>query len=129
MPNGESGAGGITDSMEATKAIEGWQRCSECHDVHEPCSNMLRRSIALDEPANSSVLGDSVSGVFTPVHAKHSKNFLVVDALAIGVDRIRCNFHQFREDQAKFVISRYSSYAVRFQPQVLSLPLFLLSPT
>jgi hypothetical protein len=36
--------------------------------------------------------GDIVSGVFTPVLAKHSKSFNLVDTLAVGVDRIQRNF-------------------------------------
>lgn len=33
-----------------------------------------------------------VPGVFTPVLAKHSKNFLLEDSLAVGVDRMQRNF-------------------------------------
>src|SRR5436305_1997708 len=55
-------------------------------------------------------------GEFTPVLAKHSKNFNILDSLAIGVDRIQRNFdplsqqvtkwreHQITDDQAKLVI-------------------------
>jgi len=57
-------------------------------------------------------------GEFTPVLAKHSKNFSIVDSLAIGVDRIQRNFdplrqqvetwrsHQITDDDAKLVIYR-----------------------
>jgi hypothetical protein len=57
-------------------------------------------------------------GDFTPVLAKHSKNFSILDSLAIGVDRIQRNFEplsqqvmRWREDQitddaAKLVIYR-----------------------
>jgi len=57
-------------------------------------------------------------GDFTPVLAKHSKHFSILDSLAIGVDRIQRNFapltkqvEQWREtritdDQAKLVIYR-----------------------
>ena len=57
-------------------------------------------------------------GDFTPVLAKHSKNFSVLDSLAIGVDRIQRNFEplseqvmrwresQITDDQAKLVIYR-----------------------
>lgn len=57
-------------------------------------------------------------GDFTPVLAKHSKNFSVLDSLAIGVDRMQRNFEPMREqvetwrgtqikdDQAKLVIYR-----------------------
>src|SRR3989449_3553005 len=39
----------------------------------------------------------SFQGEFTPVLAKHSKNFSVVDSLAIGVDRIQRNFDPLRD--------------------------------
>jgi hypothetical protein len=37
-------------------------------------------------------LGNIVPGVFTPVLAKHSKSFNLIDTLAVGVDRIQRNF-------------------------------------
>jgi hypothetical protein len=55
-------------------------------------------------------------GDFTPVLAKHSKNFSILDSLAIGVDRIQRNFeplstqvtrwrdNQITDDDAKLVI-------------------------
>ena len=64
------------------------------------------------------MLGNTVSGAFTPVLAKHSKNFSIVDALAVGVDRIQRNFEPLRrqveswrssqitDDEAKLVIYR-----------------------
>jgi hypothetical protein len=57
-------------------------------------------------------------GEFTPVLAKHSKNFSIIDSLAIGVDRIQRNFEPLRQqverwqsrqitdEQAKLVIYR-----------------------
>src|SRR5437867_5348812 len=58
----------------------------------------------------------SFQGEFTPVLAKHSKKFSIVDSLAIGVDRIQRNFEPLRkqvetwrssqitDEQAKIVI-------------------------
>jgi len=43
------------------------------------------------------LLGNIVSGVFTPVLAKHSKNFSIVDSLAVGVERIQRNFDPLRQ--------------------------------
>jgi hypothetical protein len=40
--------------------------------------------------------GDIVSGVFTPVLAKHTKRLSLVDALSIGVDRMQRNFEPMR---------------------------------
>jgi hypothetical protein len=60
----------------------------------------------------------SFQGEFTPVLAKHSKNFSIVDSLAIGVDRIQRNFdplrqqvetwrgNQITDEQAKLVVYR-----------------------
>ena len=36
------------------------------------------------------------SGDFTPVLAKHSKSFALVDAISIGVDRMQRNFEPMR---------------------------------
>ena len=33
--------------------------------------------------------GNIVSGVFTPVLAKHSKSFSLVDCISVGVDRMQ----------------------------------------
>ena len=40
--------------------------------------------------------GNIVSGVFTPVLAKHSKSFNLIDTLAVGVDRMQRNFEPMR---------------------------------
>src|SRR2546426_2676529 len=39
----------------------------------------------------------SFQGEFTPVLAKHSKNFSIPDSLAIGVDRMQRNFEPMRQ--------------------------------
>jgi len=41
--------------------------------------------------------GNIVSGVFTPVLAKNSKSFSLVDAIAGGVDRMQRNFEPMRK--------------------------------
>jgi len=63
-------------------------------------------------------LGNIVPSIFTPVLAKHSKNFSFVESLAIGVDRIQRNFdplrrqvetwcsRQITDDEARLVIYR-----------------------
>ena len=38
-----------------------------------------------------------VSGVFTPVLAKHSKSFSLIDCIAVGVDRMQRNFEPMRK--------------------------------
>lgn len=68
------------------------------------------------EPTSES--GDIVSGVFTSVLAKHTKRFSLVDAVSIGVDRMRRNFEpmqrqvqvwkgsRIQDETAKLVIYR-----------------------
>jgi hypothetical protein len=38
-----------------------------------------------------------VRAVFTPVLAKHSKSFSLVDAISVGVDRMQRNFEAMRK--------------------------------
>jgi hypothetical protein len=42
-------------------------------------------------------LGNIVPGVFTPVLAKHSKSFSLIDCSALGVDRMQRNFGSMRK--------------------------------
>jgi hypothetical protein len=42
-------------------------------------------------------LGNIVPGVFTPVLAKHSKSFSLIDCVSVGVDRMQRNFDPMRE--------------------------------
>ena len=37
------------------------------------------------------------AGVFTPVLAKHSKSFSLIDCIAVGVDRMQRNFDPMRK--------------------------------
>ena len=41
--------------------------------------------------------GNIVSGVSTPVLAKHSKSFSLIDCIAVGVDRMQRNFEPMRK--------------------------------
>jgi hypothetical protein len=41
--------------------------------------------------------GEIVSGVFTPVLAKHSKSFSLIDCISVGVDRMQRNFEPMRK--------------------------------
>ena len=41
--------------------------------------------------------GNIVTGAFTPVLAKHSKSFSLIDCIAVGVDRMRRNFEPMRQ--------------------------------
>ena len=42
-------------------------------------------------------IGNIVSGVFTPVLAKHSKSFSLIDCISVGVDRMQRNFEPMRK--------------------------------
>jgi len=44
-----------------------------------------------------SQFGDIVSGVFTPVLAKHSKSFSLIGCISVGVDRMQRNFEPMRK--------------------------------
>ena len=41
--------------------------------------------------------GNIVPGAFTPVLAKHSKSFSLIDCIAVGVDRMQRNFEAMRQ--------------------------------
>jgi hypothetical protein len=42
-------------------------------------------------------LGNIVPGAFTPVLAKHSKSFSLIDCVSVGVDRMQRNFEPMRK--------------------------------
>ena len=42
-------------------------------------------------------IGNIVSGAFTPVLAKHSKSFSLIDWISVGVDRMQRNFEPMRK--------------------------------
>ncbi len=41
--------------------------------------------------------GDIATGAFTPVLAKHSKSFSLIDCISVGVDRMQRNFDPMRK--------------------------------
>ena len=47
--------------------------------------------------AGSPTVENIVSGVFTPVLAKHSKSFSLIDCISVGVDRMQRNFEPMRK--------------------------------
>ena len=78
--------------------------------------------------------GNIVAGAFTPVLAKHTKSFNLIDTLAVGVDRIQRSFEPMRrqvelwrqtqvsDDTAKLILYR------AFVEGELDAPRSLLSP-
>jgi hypothetical protein len=62
------------------------------------CSPALWATYRLPEfAAAASRFGNVVPGAFTPVLAKHSKSFALVDAISVGVDRMQRNFEPMRK--------------------------------
>ena len=53
--------------------------------------------------------GSIVSGVYSPVLAKHSKHFLLEDALSIGVDRMQRNFDPMRQQVERWRAQQLSA--------------------
>jgi hypothetical protein len=56
--------------------------------------NYIETWVSQEEPRQS---GNIVPGVFTPVLAKHSKSFSLIDCIAVGVDRMQRNFEPMRK--------------------------------
>jgi hypothetical protein len=53
----------------------------------------------LSSPVNGSQtaeIGNIATGVFTPVLAKHSKSFSLLDSVSVGIDRMQRNFEPMR---------------------------------
>ena len=66
------------------------------------CWIILLRKTALqatrtsDPGRTAARTGNIVSGAFTPVLAKHSKSFSLIDCVSVGVDRMQRNFEPMR---------------------------------
>jgi hypothetical protein len=56
------------------------------------CSTLALGIGALMTVAVLTEYGNIVPGAFTPVLAKHSKSFSLIDCVAVGVDRMQRNF-------------------------------------
>jgi hypothetical protein len=65
-------------------------------------SKQLSRCSAKTEASDFGTrLGNIVSGVFTPVLAKHAKSFSLIDCISAGVDRMQRNFEPMRKQVEK----------------------------
>jgi len=51
-----------------------------------------RSPVLVNHNSRDPEFGNIVPGVFTPVLAKHTNSFNLVDTLSVGVDRIQRNF-------------------------------------
>ena len=99
--------------------------------------NGFRSVFSFRDPDAEGDIG--ISGAFTPVLAKHSKSFNLIDALAVGVDRIQRNFEplqrqvelwrktQITDDTAKltfysaFIDGTYGCFALPFSASAVRL--------
>jgi hypothetical protein len=89
--------------------------------AHWVAVRFLRQlSVARADDSDWATVENTVTGVFTPVLAKHTKSFNLVDTLSVGVDRIQRNFEpmqrqvetwrqtQITDTQAKLIF--YSAF-------------------
>src|SRR6266478_8018973 len=57
--------------------------------------------------------GNVVSGVFTPVLAKHSKSFSLIDCISVGVNRMQRNFEPMRKQVEAWQRSKLTDVTVK----------------
>ena len=60
--------------------------------------------------------GNIVSGVFTPVLAKHSKSFSLIDCISVGVDRMQRNFEPMRSASSTTTVRSSSPFCRPAEP-------------
>ena len=48
------------------------------------------------------ILGNIITGVFTPVLAKHAKSLSLIDCISAGVDRMQRNFEPMGKQVEKW---------------------------
>src|ERR1019366_10663272 len=71
---------------------------------------------------DSRQFADIVAGVFTPVLAKHSKLFSLIDCISVGVDRMQRNFAPMRRQvevwqRSDLTFQRIPRTAMRFEDE------------
>ncbi len=71
--------------------------------VYRANDTKLERNVALKSYhlASAALLNMAVQSSFTPVLAKHTKSFNLIDSLGVGVERIQRNFEPSGGRQAK----------------------------
>ena len=60
-------------------------------------SGFFQKSASGKSNIHGTESGNIVPGVFTPVFAKHSKSFSLIDCISVGVDRMQRNFEPMRK--------------------------------
>jgi hypothetical protein len=74
--------------------MTGKLECMFHADADEVCPRSRLWEI---EYSSGPEFGNIVPGVFTPVLAKHSKSFSLIDCISVGVDRMQRNFEPMRK--------------------------------
>ena len=83
----------ITIDSEAVLQRAKIGRCLQRNLSHAASQKLVAGS----EPHETPNFGNVVSGAFTPVLAKHSTSFSLIDCISVGVDRMQRNFEPMRK--------------------------------
>jgi hypothetical protein len=83
-----SGLLALADNDSKREHLETVVYASNCHVLLEDNFTLLTGGPTVE---------NIVPGVFTPVLAKHSKSFSLIDCISVGVDRVQRNFEPMRK--------------------------------
>jgi hypothetical protein len=75
--------------------IEAGTKVAKCRPNQRRARFAGSRLLEIQYPREES--GKIVPGAFTPVLAKHSKSFSLIDCISVGVDRMQRNFEPMRK--------------------------------
>jgi|SRR5215469_12555041 len=78
--------------------------------AHNPYIKVVSR---LEGRFAKAQLGNIVPSVFTPVLAKHSKSFSLIDCVSVGVDRMQRNFEPMRKQVEEWQRSELTDVAAK----------------
>lgn len=87
---------GHSPCVTAITLMLGWGRYGRCNGEDSDRA-LFGDPFQISDSSKRFQFGDFVSGVFTPVLAKHSKHLNLVDILAVGVDRMQGNFEPMQK--------------------------------
>ena len=88
---------GVEHVKAGLHQVAGWEPPSN-HDSTKPSKPRCgsRSGLLGNLIFTGPEFGNIVPGVFTPVLAKHSKSFSLIDCVSVGVDRMQRNFEPMR---------------------------------
>ena len=72
-----------------------WYDARAAHLRNAVCG-LQARGVFVSGPSGDEKTGNFVYGAFTPLLAKHSKSFSLIDCMSVGVDRMQRNFEPIR---------------------------------